>query len=290
MSDLPIKKNVARTVFVIGLTSQANIKLLKVNPTIAADDFMYSKDGGTWTNLSTLPDVYPAGGTQVRLQLSQAELNCDQLNIRWIDAAGAEWCDGGVMIMTAALQTADAPTNSAGVATILSDYARRTGDYATALSISSLQSDVTSIKLDYARRTGDYSVLTASDVWSYVTRSLTTSGGVTAAEVWDYLTTGTIVDNSILKLIVNFIDAKISSRATLGGGMISEPITVTDGTNPLDGCYILITSDLAGTNNIASGYTDASGTVTFNLNAGTYYLWLELSGYNFSNPQTVTVS
>jgi hypothetical protein len=161
MSDVPIKKNVARTIFIPGLVSQADTKLFQVNPTIASGDFKYSLDGGAWTNLATLPDVYPASGTQVRLQLAQAELNGDQLDIRWSDAAGAEWCDGSLMILTATLQTGDAPVNSAGVATILADYARRTGDYATVTALSTLQGNVTTILADYARRTGDYATVTA---------------------------------------------------------------------------------------------------------------------------------
>lgn len=53
--------------------------------------------------------------------------------------------------------------NSAGVTTILADYARRTGDYATASALSTLQGNVTTILADYARRTGDYSVYAGGD-------------------------------------------------------------------------------------------------------------------------------
>lgn len=155
MSDLPIKKNVARTVYIPGLVSQNDPKLFQTNPTIAAGDFKYSKDGGAFTNLATLPDVYPASGTQIRLQLSQAELNCNQLNIKYSDGAGAEWCDGGLMIMTATLQTADAPIDSAGVAAMLIDYARRTGDYmpgTESADLTALQDDVTQLLEDFKHR------------------------------------------------------------------------------------------------------------------------------------------
>lgn len=118
MSDFPIKKNVARTLYIPGLVSQSDTKLFKTNPTIAAGDFKYSLDGGDWTNLATLPDVYPAGGTQVRIQLAQAELNANQLNIRWSDAAGAEWCDGSMMILTGLAQMSELDTQLAGAKTL----------------------------------------------------------------------------------------------------------------------------------------------------------------------------
>ena len=43
--------------------------------------------------------------------------------------------------------------------------------------------------------------------------------------------------------------------------------------------------DEAGTNVVASGVTDASGEVPFDLDAGTYYIFRQLSGWNFDNPQ-----
>jgi hypothetical protein len=53
------------------------------------------------------------------------------------------------------------PLNSAGVTSILADYARRTGDYATVAALSTLQGNVTTILADYARRTGDYATVAA---------------------------------------------------------------------------------------------------------------------------------
>jgi hypothetical protein len=110
MADIPIKKNVARTIYLPGLVSQANTMLFQLTPTLAVGDFQYSIDGGTWTNLATTPDVFPTPGYQVRLQLAQAELNGDQINIRWSDAAGAQWCDGSLMILTSTKQTGDIPS------------------------------------------------------------------------------------------------------------------------------------------------------------------------------------
>ena len=81
-------------------------------------------------------------------------------------------------------------TLQGNVTTILADYARRTGDYATVLAVSNLQADITTILGDYARRTGDYSTLTALQVWTYVTRTLTSANVLTAtdiADIWAYV-------------------------------------------------------------------------------------------------------
>jgi len=43
-------------------------------------------------------------------------------------------------------------------------------------------------------------------------------------------------------------------------------------------------------NVIASGHTNSSGIVIFMLDAGTYYFWRKLSGYNFTNPDTEIVA
>jgi hypothetical protein len=86
----------------------------------------------------------------------------------------------GVTIPTVTTLT-NAPPNSAGVTTILADYARRTGDYSTVAAVAALQANVTTILTDYARRTGDYP--TAAEIWAYVTRTLTQSGATVVAAV-----------------------------------------------------------------------------------------------------------
>ncbi len=79
---------------------------------------------------------------------------------------------------------------------------------------------------------------------------------------------------------------------TGGSGSISHVITVCDtSSNPIDGVAVWITTDSAGTNIVAgTSHTDAMGNVTFMLDAGSYYGWQQLSGYNFTNPTQFTVS
>ena len=59
---------------------------------------------------------------------------------------------------------------------------------------------------------------------------------------------------------------------------------------PLPGVAAWVTLDHAGTQIVAGRkLTDAFGNVTFELAAGTYYLWLSHSGQSFTNPTTITV-
>lgn len=81
------------------------------------------------------------------------------------------------------------------------------------------------------------------------------------------------------------------TSAIAGSGATTTTITVNDGTNSLDGVEVWITSDAGGSNVIAGTLsTDTNGQCTFYLDAGTVYVWQQLAGYNFTNPQTLVVS
>src|SRR6185369_16454584 len=90
----------AQFIFYVGLTSQADTKLLQVNPTIAAGDFKVSTDGAAFANLTNLPVVTPAGGRSVKIILTAAEMNGDHIWVQCVDAAGSEWCDAWADITT----------------------------------------------------------------------------------------------------------------------------------------------------------------------------------------------
>lgn len=85
------------------------------------------------------------------------------------------------------------------------------------------------------------------------------------------------------------IAADIATRQTLGAGSVAEIFTINDGVNPLDGVDVWVTTDLAGTDVVARGYTNISGQVTLMLDPGSYYAWKQLSGYTFTNPEAFTV-
>lgn len=98
--------------FGVGLWQQADVRLLQAAPTIAAGDFQRSINGAAFANLDNLPTVTPAAGTRVQIILSAAETTAaavgGEIWIRWVDAAGAEWCDGYAVIKVHTAEIADA--------------------------------------------------------------------------------------------------------------------------------------------------------------------------------------
>lgn len=89
------------------------------------------------------------------------------------------------------------------------------------------------------------------------------------------------------------LDAILAAAAagSGGAGSTSYNITVTDGADPLDGAEVWVTTDSAGSNVVAGTVsTDALGLATFLLDPGTYYVWVQHSGYNGDNPMAITVT
>jgi hypothetical protein len=95
--------------------------------------------------------------------------------------------------------------------------------------------------------------------------------GCTAEEVWSH-------------------DERTLTDSTSGTGSYRETVTCQVGGAPVDGVEVKVYTEAALTN-LAAGplYTDAFGQVTFQLDAGTYYLTRQKAGYNFTNPQTLSV-
>jgi hypothetical protein len=114
----------------------------------------------------------------------------------------------------------------------------------------------------------------------------------TADRTLDVTATGAAgIDWSNVENKTSTVDLSATTiKGSEGAGATSWEITVNDGTNPLDGVEVWITTDSAGTNVVASGSTDALGQVTFYLDAGTYYCWKQLAGYGFTNPETMVVT
>ena len=106
MADYAIPKNGVAFIFYRGLVSQADTKLLKSTPTLAAGDFKVSIDGGAFANLATLPTNTPSG-VSVKFSLSAAEMTGDNIVVACIDSAGAEWCDQMIDIQTAPRSVGD---------------------------------------------------------------------------------------------------------------------------------------------------------------------------------------
>lgn len=121
----PPKKN-TEYIFYISLRDQADTKLFKSSATLAAGDAKVSIDGGALNNLGTLPAVTPAASVMVKVTLSAAEMNGDNITFVMSDASGAEWCDLVVNLQTATnqfdgLSTFDDTTDTVDVGKISGD-------------------------------------------------------------------------------------------------------------------------------------------------------------------------
>jgi len=83
-----------------------------------------------------------------------------------------------------------------------------------------------------------------------------------------------------------------AKRSDLGPGAITFTYTLTnsDGGAPIPGADVWASTDITGNYIVASGVTDASGEVIFYLDAGTYYIWRQLAGWDFVNPDTEVVA
>jgi hypothetical protein len=77
-----------------------------------------------------------------------------------------------------------------------------------------------------------------------------------------------------------------------GTGSIAWLYTLTDSISalPIADADVWVTSDIGGVNLLASGKTNSFGVVSFNLDAGTVYVWRFRTGYNFVNPDTEVVA
>ena len=94
-----INKGEAHILYV-ALLPQVGGASVQTNPTLATGDFKLSQNGGAFSNLAALPVVTPAGGAAVKISLSAVEMNADSVSILGSDAAGSEWNDIFIHILT----------------------------------------------------------------------------------------------------------------------------------------------------------------------------------------------
>lgn len=251
---IPPKINTA-FVFAVGLVSQTSSHAFQANPTLAAGDVKVSIDNGALANLATLPTVTPAAGKIVKVSLSAAEMNGANIQVVFSDAAGAEWDDLIINIQTSTQQI---------------------DDLATQVSVNTID-DFVDTEVAAIKAKTDLIPASPAAVSNIPTAAQN------ADAVWDELLSGHAVGGSA--------GNALTEASAAGAGAILTTFTVTNVTSqPLDGVLVEISTDTAKTNVIARGYTISNGTVKLNLDPGTYYLWKNLAGYDFTNPESVTVS
>lgn len=105
-SFVPPKKNAIFTLY-ISLRDQADTKLFKASPTLAAGDFKVATDDTAPANLGTLPVVDADFTKRLKVVFSASEMNGDNITMIASDAAGAEWVDLAVNIQTSTRQIDD---------------------------------------------------------------------------------------------------------------------------------------------------------------------------------------
>jgi hypothetical protein len=88
------------------------------------------------------------------------------------------------------------------------------------------------------------------------------------------------------------LDLLLDTAASQAGtGLITCVVTVHDGdSNDIGAANVWVTSDVGGSTIVVTGVSNDTGTVTFYLDAGTYYVWGQKAGYTFTNPDTFVVA
>lgn len=177
----PPKKNTAFE-FYVGLVSQVNPKILQVSPTLAAGDVKVSIDNASPNNITTLPVI--GGNTrQVKVNLSSAEMNGDNITVVFSDAAGAEWCDLIVNIQTSAQQIDDLSTlTAAGVRTAVG-----LGSANLDTQLSGIQSDTDNLqtRIPAALVSGRIDASVGAMASGVLTATAIAADAITAAKIAD---------------------------------------------------------------------------------------------------------
>lgn len=114
--------------FYLGLPSQSDPKTMQSNPTLASGDAKVSKDGGSLSNLATLPAVTPASSKLVQVDLSASEMDADNVTVILSDASGAEWCDVILNIQPSSLGLCGAVNDASATTTSFASTLTGYGD------------------------------------------------------------------------------------------------------------------------------------------------------------------
>jgi len=76
-----------------------------------------------------------------------------------------------------------------------------------------------------------------------------------------------------------------------GVGTVSCSVTINDNVSaPITNALVKVSTDVLGANMVRQNYTNDFGIIVFNLNVGTYYLWVTANDQTFTNPTTLAVT
>jgi hypothetical protein len=113
------------------------------------------------------------------------------------------------------------------------------------------------------------------------------AGTGSVGDPWTTALPGSYTSGQAGYIVGSYLDQAISSmNESPGSGAFEFTYTLTSSvdSSPIEDADVWVTSDSAGSVVVASGRTDAAGEVTFYLDAGTYYVWRQKAGWNFTNP------
>lgn len=218
-------------------------------------------------------------------------LKVDVLKIEGVDATDA---------ITAAAEAALASTDTtvgaiaADVTTLLSRLSATRAGYLDNLSAGAVATAAKLLSLFQSALRNDVTVdpdiggtyNDAAHSQQALAAASAPSAATIADAVWDEAIAGHLTAGST-GLALN------GAGGAAGSGAITYTYTVTNSDDglPIAGVAVWVTTDSAGTNVVAGTLvTDSFGVVTFYLDAGTYYLWRQLAGWTFANPDTEVVS
>jgi hypothetical protein len=274
--------------------------------TFAAGDTQISKDEGAFANTGSNPAH--EGNGMYSLALTATEMQAARIMITVIDqTATKEWEDRALVLSTygnAAGQHAfdlDTATQNVTATTVsdktgysisgtkttldaLNDFDPAVDAVATVTAVTNdVNADVLRVNGNSDAASGLRDLGVAYDLNAYVD----SNDAAIADAVWDEATADHTASGSFGKAVA---DAGI-----VAGAVEVSDILIDDGTDPLEGAEVWLSTDGGGTNIIWYGTTNASGNPKDSsdrnpfLDTGTYYLWVQLSGYSFSNPTTEVV-
>jgi hypothetical protein len=288
--------------FGVGLFQQADTKLLQANPTIAAGDFQRSINGGAFANLDNLPTVTPAGGYRVEVVISAAETTSaaagGEIWVRWVDQAGAEWCDGFAIIRPATYGIDDATLANPIPFLIGQKLTVDTADTVAFFLVDDVGDAVAGLG-------NTFTVQISKDGGAFAGSAGTKAeiaGGwytyeFTAGELDTVGPLAIQVTHAAIRALRIEYTVVSATTAAIEKGDIEYTYTLTnDATGlPIPDADIWVSTNLAGTNIIWRGTTDAFGVardITNQkpwLNAGTYYFWRGKVSFTFDPKYDIEV-
>ena len=239
-------------------------------------------------------------------------MNADNITVIFSDASGDQWCDLTINLHPAANQFDDLSTDITDLETEITTIQNYVDSLETRLTearadlLDNLANLDTAVSTRSSHDDPDPSGYIDAPISSrsshddpdpngYIDAAISgvSTGGVSAADiadaVWDEATADHQTAGSTGAALLN-------STGAAAGAIEVTDILINDGTNPIEGAEVWITTDAAGTNTIWAGTTNALGyPKDVNdenpfLDAGTYYLWVQKGSYSFSNPTSKTVS